>query len=218
MTHAAPHNPHDPSQDGVTLVELLVVMVIMGVIGIMVVNSFVSSSQAVTAGMTRADALEDIRPAVQRITRELRVADPLVVPSAANHRNEVGATVYRDTDGDDVPERFRHLFTVADDDGNGEWELTETVHLIADDGTETLVRENELVILVDNGGAVDPVFTYFDEDGNEIDCTPLTSAECITALADTHRIGFHVTRVVPGQNAPVAVDTAVQVRNVRFGS
>ena len=58
----------------------------------------------------------------------------------------------------------------------------------------------------------------FDEDGNEIDCTPLTSAECITALADTHRIGFHVTRVVPGQNAPVAVDTAVQVRNFRFGS
>ena len=203
-------------QSGVTLIELMIVMVLMGVVGVIVLRGFVSASEITATGTQRADALEDIRPAIQRMTRELRAADPLVISPSLSYATELSAVVHRGG------QTFRHSYAVVDGAEPGEHELWEEVYEVAADGTETLSRANQLVILVD--GTSDPVFSYLDDAGVPIVCDDLNLSTvdaqlaCRGRLVAASQVGIRLTRQVAGQTSGIDIDTTISVRNVRYGS
>jgi prepilin-type N-terminal cleavage/methylation domain-containing protein len=134
------------SEAGFTLVELLVVLTLLGVVGGIVTSAIVTSLSSARNTQTRIEALNELEIALQRVTRDLRAAEELVLypPDVGT---DLGAEVRRD--GTRTIVRYR---------------------LLADD--ERFVREDTgqiLVTRVDN--PVDqPIFAYLDRFGNPLDC------------------------------------------------
>ncbi len=205
------------AEHGFTMIELLIVMTMMGVVSAMMVNAYVAAARATTTGAARAEGLEDIRPAIQRMTRELRAADPIVLSSTNDFDTELGAIISRGGN------TFRHNYEVRDDSGDGDFELWEGVVQLNPDGSETFVRDFELVLLVDNG-TLNPVFRYFDDYGAEITCDDLDlsvsadATQCASRLVTASQIGLSVTRYIVGSSTPLTIETAVNIRNMRYSS
>lgn len=176
---------------GFTLVEVLVVLVLMGVVGGVVVSSITTSFRSSANTTSRIVALQELEVALQRMTRDLRAADPLSLSTTGNFSRELGATI----------DRGGSISTV-------------TYEIVEVDGDQQLVRIDTgqtLVSLVDNGGQ--PVFRYLDDEGADVVCTP----DCATAyLRDTARIEIRLVRALPdGQD--VRATTSVGIRSLRYG-
>lgn len=189
---------------GFTLVELLVVLVILSILGGVTTTAVVTTLQSAAHTEQRVQALHELETALQRITRDLRVAEPLVLsPDATSgdfeaFQTDLGATVVRSGAPEDV--RYR---LVGD----------------SEDGPQQLIREDTgqtLVTLVDNGG--EPVFEYLRFDGEPLDCTDLTDVDdCRDRLMRASQIRIRLVRVIDEGNAPVRAETIVGVRSIRYG-
>jgi type II secretory pathway pseudopilin PulG len=177
-------------ESGATLVELLVVMVIFAAVGGVVLTSTVNALQNAAATNARIDALQELELAMQRVTRDLRAADPLELV-AGEYDTALGASILRDGARSSV--RFR-LIDVGD-----------VQQMVREDTSQTLVTN------LDNGGA--PVFEYLDRFGEEITCT----TDCDTALLQAAQVQVRFVRVIPN-TTPAIVETRVGVRNLRHGS
>lgn len=88
-----------------TLIETLVVLLILGVVGAVFASSMVGAMKADRKTRARADVQAALILAAQHVTKEVRVAAPLVSMSAT----AVTADVYRAFGGP----RYRHTFTIA---------------------------------------------------------------------------------------------------------
>lgn len=206
-------DPHRARHDeGYTLVELLVVLVIMGVVGTMVVTSFVAASRSTARATERVDALSDVRPAAERLTRDLRAASPLVLDLSGAYDTSLGMQLTRGG------ETFEHTYYLTGSPGDHElW--TRRVRF-EDDGTTTPLDDDSLVARVTNA-ADQPLFTYHDADGVEITCqaTASTSDE-LAACRDQHltasRVDVHLVRST-GNGRPVEFSSSITVRNARLG-
>lgn len=78
-------SPREKNESGFTLVELLIVMVLLGVVMGVIANTLwtVQRSEAYTRG--RTEALEDMRTALNRMTKDLRqVVDINTTPTASH--------------------------------------------------------------------------------------------------------------------------------------
>ena len=177
-------------EDGVTLVELLVVMVVFGVVGGVVLSSTITALQNAAATNARIDALQELELAMQRVTRDLRAADPLELVTD-EYDTALGASILRD--GQRTSVRYR-LVDVGD-----------IQQMVREDTSQTLVTN------LDNDGA--PVFEYLDRFGDEIPC----SSDCDTALLQAAQVQIRFVRVIPN-STPAIVETRVGVRNLRHGS
>jgi prepilin-type N-terminal cleavage/methylation domain-containing protein len=196
--------PSRRGDDGFTLVELLVVLILMGVVGGVAMTAIVTSLQSAAVTQSRVEALHELETALQRITRDLRVADPLrLSPDATEStlelfETDLGATIQRGGATEQV--RYR---LIGD----------------ADDGPQRLVREDTgqtLVTLVDNGG--EPVFSYLEWDGTEIECASGDShGDCVDKLARAAQIKIRLVRVIGEDRTPVRAETTVSVRSIRYG-
>ena len=207
-------------QAGFTLVELLVVLLLIGVIGGFVTTSIVRSMQVSRTVSERAIALHDIERSLQVVARELRVADPIYLAADGDYAFTIGAETVRDRTIQ------VHTFTIETEDGSEEGvqflfqEINEYDLDAVGEGdplaTEpvTLPRRR-LITDVDNG--IQAVFTYHDEEGEEIDdCDPEVSGDCAALYADASQIGIRLVRNLDGQE-PIRAETRVNVRNTRYG-
>ncbi|QBI21505.1 prepilin-type N-terminal cleavage/methylation domain-containing protein [Egibacter rhizosphaerae] len=70
------------NEDGFTLVELLVVVLLLGVLGAAITSGIVSAHSAQRAQIERSDALAELRTAAERVSRDVRAADPLLFAEA----------------------------------------------------------------------------------------------------------------------------------------
>lgn len=196
-----------------TLVELLVVMVLVGIVGTIMTSAFVSAARSTTAASGRVDALDDLRPAIQRIQRELRAADPLVLSASSDYETELGVVVTRNG------ATSQHDFYLTGTPGD--WDIWEDQYDVAADGTPTLRRSSSLVAHVENDAST-PVFTYYDDDGQRITCDDLdlTIAADVSTCRDRHltasRVRFEIVRAIDGQS-PIVLETQVAIRNSRYG-
>ena len=77
---------------GVTLVELLVVMVLLAAVGAIIASSIVGGLRADAQARDRIEALEDVQIALERVSRDVRAADPLLLAEP----NEVRFRVLRE--------------------------------------------------------------------------------------------------------------------------
>jgi prepilin-type N-terminal cleavage/methylation domain-containing protein len=198
------------SEAGFTLVELLVVMIILGIVGGITTTAVVTSLHSASNTESRIRALHELETALQRMTRDLRVADPLELSPVATSGDfeafdtDLGATVFRNGVDEDV--RYR---LIGD----------------PDDGPQRLVREDTgqtLVTLVDNGG--EPVFEYLRFDGRPLQCTGDAELPDVTDIDDCKdrlmraaQIRIRLVRVIDDSSAPVRAETIIGVRSIRYG-
>jgi prepilin-type N-terminal cleavage/methylation domain-containing protein len=178
-------------QRGFTLVELLVVLLLLGIVGGIVGNAVITSFRSSRATTNRTVALHELEIALQRMTRDLRAADPLVLSSGGDYDRQIGAWIDRDGTREIV------RYEIVEVDGNQQ--------LIRVDTNQTLVS------LVDNGG--EPVFRYLDEDGEQIECT----TDCSSAYLRAARVEIRLVREIPNRE-PVRAITSVGVRGMRFST
>ena len=195
-------------EHGFTLIELLIVMVVMGIVGGLVVTSFVSTARGSTVATRRLDAINDLTPAMQRMTRDLRSAAPLLIDAGGNYLSEVGTEFVRGG------QTFRTLYRLETSDG--------VVNLLADrlvkdaSGSFVAAGTSFLVTQVDNDLGTDPVFTYYDGDGSRITCTDATAA-CRDEHLTASRLELRVLRAVEGGD-PIEYQTSINIRNTRYGT
>jgi prepilin-type N-terminal cleavage/methylation domain-containing protein len=175
---------------GFTLVELLVVMVLMGVVGGVVVNAVTTSLRSASSTTARVTALHELEIGLQRITRDLRAADPLVLSTSAAYATDLGAEIDRSGSRREV------RFTLTTVDGQQ--------RVMQMDTGQTLVTE------VDNGP--DPIFRYLDAVGDDVICT----TDCAEKYLGAAQIEVRLVRNIPG-STPVQAETRVAVRSIRYG-
>jgi len=185
-------------QRGVTLVELLVVIVLLGVVGSYMTRSMVSGMRATMSTQSRFDGLADLQQSVNRMTRELRAADPLV--RASSNTTTAVVETYRDAS---FTTKLRYTYTYC----------PTQQHIVVrrevnPSGTPTAIScgaaGNTVLIPNVNNGAT-PVFAYQRADG--------TAAG---AADKVFRIQVTVQRAVTGPPADtITVRTTVRLRNER---
>lgn len=193
---------------GFTLVELLIVMVLMGVVGAVTLTSFVSSARSAQLATERLDAINDLTPAMQRMTRDLRAASPLVIDSGGDYTTKVGTEFVRGG----VTYRTDYYVEGSGDDAK----VLADRYTVESDGTLTTIGTSHLIADVDNDSSR-PVFTYFDNDNQQITCTGATQA-CRDEHVTAARIDILLIRGVGEQSTGIEYATSVNIRNARYGS
>ena len=184
---------------GVSLVELLVVIVLMSVVGGAMARGMVSGMKATVATQSRFEALGEVQKSVDRMTRELRAAEPLVALSTGN-------TAVVETYRDDFGTRWRYTmrYCPVEQKVFMRREAT-TVPYVAIPCTTTTIP-----VLVDNvtfnGG--ESLFKFFRQDG-------LTPVPGTGLPRDVSVIVVSVRRQIPGQSDSIFVQTRVRLRNAR---
>ena len=175
---------------GFSLVELLVVVLLLGVVGSIVASGIISSLRADRRTRARVAVTADLTKGVDRMTKQLRVAAPVV----AFAPDSVTVQTYRDG--------FR-------------WQYTYTYDVAAKTVTETMERyASETAVVPDqtvtktllnnvSNGAGAPMFAYYDRDGTVADFGHEV-ARVVLTLVET-----------PFEQEPIRFETSVNLRNYR---
>jgi prepilin-type N-terminal cleavage/methylation domain-containing protein len=203
------------TEGGFTLVELLVVVIILGVIGSIVTSSVISAFVSTRRGEQRVHALNDLQRGIERVGRELRAADPLVLEAGTDPAQEIGAEIVRG--GQRV--EYRYYLVEVDDSA----ELREDVVRRTLDGQVVSQRQGLFIADIANVETDTPLFSYFYTDPGtrqlrEIDCEAdgLTESQCLQRHTTATQVRLTLEKLLPEQ-PPIQVETVVNIRSVRLG-
>lgn len=215
---------------GFTLVELLVVVLILGMIGSIVLVSVVQAMDRTSSATNRTNALTDIERGLERITRQIRVADPLVIdPDGACNTLATATCV------DEVLTRRMDAVTFSGGEqvnysyylveGADDVELRQDIERV-DIATGTTVETSNGEFIAEIGNLEptvgQPLFRFLAEDPvtgelDEIDCTGLTVDACRTRYATASVVEITLMKVLQ-EGDPLRVGTSVNIRNTRYES
>lgn len=135
------------SEAGFTLVEVLVVLTLFSVIGGIVTAGVVSALRSAAQTNAKIEALNELEIASQRVTRDLRAAEGIVISS-----------------GD--PER--EITTLLRSEAGN----IEAVSYIVQDGELIRVDTGQTLVTAVGNAATEPVFVYLDRRGDPLpSCT-----------------------------------------------
>jgi prepilin-type N-terminal cleavage/methylation domain-containing protein len=210
-----PTRRHPSTEGGFTLIELLVVVIILGVIGSIVTSSVISAFVSTRRGEQRVHALNDLQRGIERVGRELRAADPLVLEAGTDPAQEIGAEIVRG--GQRV--EYRYYLVEVDDSA----ELREDVVRRTLDGQVVSQRQGLFIADIANVETDTPLFSYFYTDPGtrqlrEIDCEAdgLTESQCLQRHTTATQVRLTLEKLLPEQ-PPIQVETVVNIRSVRLG-
>ena len=153
---------------GFTLVELLVAMLLLSILGSVAAAGVIMTTRATRQGQNRNHAGDDLQKGIERISRELRVADPMRVAQP----NDVVVDVYRGgkclriewkLDGATVQQRtqtFNAPNGNTQDNSNACAIYTSPPTPLSDTGYTSFLR--------DNANGTTPLFSYFDHNGQPV--------------------------------------------------
>ena len=177
-------------QAGFTLVELLVVMILLGVIGSIVGSGIVSSMRADRKTRERVAVTGDLTKGVDRMTKQIRVAAPIIDFSSTSLTVET----YRNS--------LRYRYAYAYDASAKTVTETLSTYASASDVTPMSVDTQTLLRNVTNGTAT-PMFEYYDRDG-----------ATATAIDDIARVEISLVETPTGDaQGPISFSTSVFLRN-----
>lgn len=189
------HPERRGGEDALTLVELLVVVVLVAVVGSIVTSGIVSALRSAQATNARVEALNELEIATQRISRDLRAAEAIIVD--ADEPGWLITSVLREEDGS----LSQVTYFVDSDDVLRRFDTQQTlVTAIGNDRAETA------------GDPEDPIFTYHRQDGSIIEtCDGPTTCDGLA------QVGVRLVRDIDDRT-PVVVETRTAIRNVRYGT
>ncbi|HEX8003955.1 MAG TPA: prepilin-type N-terminal cleavage/methylation domain-containing protein [Mycobacteriales bacterium] len=172
---------------GFTLVELLVVIILMGVVGAMVTTSIASSLRADRRTRSRVDTSADMTKGFDRITKQIRVAAPVISFSSTS----IAVETYRNG----ARRRFTYTYDSAAKTVTEKTDGYASATAVSPSTTSTRV----LLTNVTNGAT--PMFKYYDRDG-----------VVATQIKDIARVEVTLVEKPKEQN-PVVLSTSVYLRN-----
>lgn len=176
-------------QAGFTLVELLVVVMLLGVVSAIVGSGLISSLTADRKTRARVAITADLTKGVDRITKQVRVAAPVIDFSATM----LSVETYRDG--------LRHRYTYEYDvDAKSVSETLETFANVTD-VTPASTSTQTLLTNVTNGTTA--MFEYYDRNG-----------DVATVSGDIARVELTLVETPTGDaQQPVSYSTSVFLRN-----
>jgi prepilin-type N-terminal cleavage/methylation domain-containing protein len=194
----APAQTRRPADEGFGLVELLVVMLLLTIVGAIAIAGIVQGMRTTAHGEDRVQALSAAQTGIERLSRELRAADPLTVADS----DHVEVAIRRDD---------RLFYYIYKSEENGDlWDLTEERWQF-DDAEEfddpgfvpTAAGADAVTSRVLVRSMVDKdVFTFLTAGGTQ------TTNPGLARQAD-----IQVRRLVQPGRSPIIVQTTVQMRN-----
>jgi prepilin-type N-terminal cleavage/methylation domain-containing protein len=206
LTHGLRRRRRDGrEEDGFTLVELLVSIILLGVVGSVASAAILTATQTQRSTDGLVTARTEATKAIERISRDLRVANPLRVADA----NDVTVDTLRGS----TCERRRYYV-----DGANRLMLsiapftTGTACGVygAVPGTATSTVIADAVV---TGGT--PIFSYLRWDGSTSQRVAVTAPVAASSLGLVDGVVISVT-VPAAPREPVTVSTQVDLRNVEI--
>jgi len=209
LTTSRPRPSRGGSDAGMTLIELLVTMILMGVIGSVVTAGVVSAMQDQRRATSRLDAVTSTQRALERVTKDLRAADPLVAADAQS----VTTLVYHGTSC----QQRRYYVNATNQLVQEIAKYPASTTCANRTGTPGTATSNVLVTKVVNT-ATEPVFVYqrIDPAQAALVTVPTPVASTLVALVDS--VTINVKAGLKFGQQPVVVQTAVDLRNVERNS
>lgn len=187
-------------ESGFTLVELLVTMSIMLVIGGVAVSGTIAGMQATRRSQARVYALADLQVAVERIAREVRVADGEDYPAGVDGElvaalpDDVQFDVFRSSGTERV--RYRYWR-----DGAAPNMLRTCREVYAPPATPCVAAGAGVPLLDDLANGALPLFAYLDD-------ADVTGA----SGDDIRQVTITLLQSLPEQG-PIRIETTVGLRN-----
>ena len=210
--------------EGFTLIELLVVMAITSIVAAVVTASIVATMRTTKLADDRITASIDLQRGIERVGRELRVAESMVLDPGGRFKDGVGVDVV--TDG----ERWNYRYYLIDV-GDEVAELREDVKRFELDGTLIEEREGLFIADVANLQTGTPLFTYYAVDPatsqlKELTCAAasyagdeddpvLVTEDCRDRHSTASQVRLQLEKLIPNQD-PVRVETVLNIRSTRF--
>lgn len=193
------------ADEGYTLVELLVVIIIFGIIGTILASTVISSMSATRREQERVFTVQTAQTALERLSKDLRTADPLV---AAN-LNDVTLLVYRSGHCE------RRQWWV---DANNQLLMSRAVYSGASSSCSTksgTLGTAEVQVVMDNAGVDDKtlIFRYWNKNTNAA-LTELTPPVASNQLTRIDRIELTIKGLLSENGTPVLLTSSVDLRNV----
>lgn len=184
-------------ENGLTLVELLVVMLIMGIVGSVVASGMIQGLQTSGRAQSRITALTDLQRGVERVARELRVANPLCLTTGLEDTH-LGANVYRDG------KRYRYEYYLSGAGAAQELLADITEFDPVDAATGTVLASGTFIAEIGNDLLGVPLFEYADQNGDPT-----------TGYATAAQVTINLAKQVRDSD-PILVSTTVEIRNTRY--
>lgn len=200
-------------QAGFSLVELSMVVFVMGIFALTIATSMDSFTKSTKSMQDKGSALADTRVALERITRDLRAANPIDEYAIGLYNTQAKFSVYCSTAG-------------ADPCGTNS--LRPVVYRVVSNRLERVVGTQAPTVLVGPAGpsgvpveqqkgavvngAGEPVFTYYDKNGVAFDTStalPRTIHDCARSV----QIHLRVMTQSRDTANPVTLITKVDLRN-----
>jgi prepilin-type N-terminal cleavage/methylation domain-containing protein len=199
----------DQRDTGMTLIELVVAMTIMGVVGAVVCAGVLSAMQDQRRAQSRLDAITTTQRALERVTKDLRAADPLVAADARS----VTTLVYHGTSCQQrryyVDATNRLVQEVA--------KYPASTTCANRTGALGAASSRVLVTKVVNTAA-QPVFVYQRIDPAQAALVTVTTPVASTLVSLVDSVTINVKAGLKFGQQPVVVQTAVDLRNVERNS
>lgn len=188
---------------GFSLVELLVVLVLFGVLSAVVMTSLAGGLRASRQAESRTVVSNALALGSERIARQVRAASP-VVKDASTAMSATDLSVEVHDDG----VRYRHRFRLTPASGGTHGYVTQTVSRYADDAAATPLSTTSRRLVDDVANtAGEPLFTFYDRDGTELDPAAVTGSQVARVLV--------TLRGQPREGRAITVRTSVFLRNYR---
>lgn len=191
--------------DGFSLVELLVVITLLSVVGGVVLSVIVTSTNIQRKNDSIVLQRTAAQVVLQRMGRDLTVADPITSASA----NDVTMRVYRSGKCEIHRWYLDASNNLAVDVGKYPASTTCTNASGALTATVTTVVARNVV----NGGA--PVFSYLKWDSTQKAQVAITSPVAASSVGSIDRVEMEL-RLATLSNVPIVEEEAVDLRNVEI--
>jgi prepilin-type N-terminal cleavage/methylation domain-containing protein len=194
---------------GMTLIELLVTMIIMGVIGAVVSAGVLSAMQDQRRAQSRLDAITATQRSLERVTKDLRAADPLVAADARS----VTTLVYHGTSC----QQRRYYVDASNQLIQEIAKYPASTTCANKTGALGTAVSRVLIKNVVNTSA-EPVFVFQRIDPAQSALVPVTTPVAATLVSLVDSVTINVKAGLKYGQQPVVVQTAVDLRNVERNS
>lgn len=229
-------DPRHAKMGGQSLVELMVVVLVLGVIMTAIVSSFISTQDTADRVDNRLENIGEAQKLIEATSKDIRTATPLkagespFVTTVPNHASARELVFYANLNPDTtVNQSLPNKVRIYIDSSNPAspvlkevvWEPTNKADLAATVPIYPTAHTNlRLVGQYVANAANDPIFRFFDIDGDEL--IPLTTTGLLSATDQIAvrkvRISLSVRKATGRKVKPTRVETTVRLANVVYGN